>query len=464
MSKIIDVDNDYIDLKLIDFLEKDSLIRLFSENIAETTSMPVNTVLITGMTVFSSMACRKWCIEYKYGGRLPIGLYAAIEQPSATSKSRVLELFQQPFFNIHRSIVEKAKQNLKQAELIKDKPAIEACKETMKYIHGSLFLTNATPESLDSILNLTNGFFSALSSEQALFDTLIGGLYSDKGKKSNNDAILQGFNGGYISSSRVTRNPYSGFVIGAVLGFAQKGTIAAILNNSEQSGLAERFIFCNEKHSLGTRDHSSAIPISKELLERYSDACEFMRSIFEAPMELKDMISLRLTNNGYEKIITFRDSIEPNLADGMPYSFANLRGMAGKADIFIMKIASILYLLSEDYRTKKVYLIPDRFVSVSIKIVHRLLRVAYECSSNNGAMGDKSEFDSILDLFEKDQRQRSERNIIKSKVKTKPFVHYSGNKSAYVREALKKMVDCNILIEFESNDIKPIKFYILSGK
>jgi len=26
------------------------------------------------------------------------------------------------------------------------------------------------------------------------------------------------------------------------------------------------------------------------------------------------------------------------------------------------------------------------------------------------------------------------------------------------------MVDCNILIEFESNDIKPIKFYILSGK
>ncbi|MFI3222766.1 MAG: DUF3987 domain-containing protein [Methylococcaceae bacterium] len=64
--------------------------------------LPVNTVLIAGLSVFSSIACRKYCVSYESGGTLPIGLYSVLEQPSGTVKSRALKVFQKPFKAIQK--------------------------------------------------------------------------------------------------------------------------------------------------------------------------------------------------------------------------------------------------------------------------------------------------------------------------------------------------------------------------
>jgi hypothetical protein len=50
---------------------------------------------------------------------------------------------------------------------------------------------------------------SAVSSEQGLFNTLLGSCYGND-KTSNNDLLLNGFDGGAMSSLRVTRSGYIG--------------------------------------------------------------------------------------------------------------------------------------------------------------------------------------------------------------------------------------------------------------
>ena len=84
-------------------------------------------------------------------------------------------------------------------------------------------ITDATPEALDKILNGQHGFFIANSTEQGLANSLIGGMYSEKG--NNFDVLLKGFNAEWHSSSRVTRDGFSGKPHGGVLCISQDGLI-----------------------------------------------------------------------------------------------------------------------------------------------------------------------------------------------------------------------------------------------
>jgi hypothetical protein len=74
--------------------------------------LPVNTVFLMGLAVFSSIACRRYVVNYQYGGDMPIGIYAVAEQPSGTGKSWCLTTFQKPFFKVHRENFEAYKTDL----------------------------------------------------------------------------------------------------------------------------------------------------------------------------------------------------------------------------------------------------------------------------------------------------------------------------------------------------------------
>ncbi len=76
---------------------------------------------------------------------------------------------------------------------------------------------------MEQTLSGTQGFFSAISSEQGLFNSLLGLSYSNNAP--NNDLVLNGFDGGHISSCRVTRDGYYGHVIGGITLFAQQGSV-----------------------------------------------------------------------------------------------------------------------------------------------------------------------------------------------------------------------------------------------
>ena len=465
MSKIIDVSQTYSQVDFYQHIPDDHLFKQLSLQVAAMCKMPINSVLLAGLTVFSSMACRKWCVNYEHVGRLPIGLYTIIEQPSGTAKSRVVEFFQKPFFEHQKTVISRLKiandralKELKEAQGDDKKE----CKEEFlmaneAYLNARipLFTTNSTPEAMEKLLIKTLGYFAAISSEQSLINTLIGGMYVKSGTPKNNEILLAGNTGGYFSGGRVTREAYVGRAIGGVLAFAQTGSIETILSESKGTGLAERFIFLREQHLLGTRDHLKWSLVDRGLLERYENMCSFICSIIESPVDCENLMCLEISPAGFKEMGNYRNRLEKTLADGGKFSSSSMRGMVSKADMLIMKMAALLHITSGlDIFSP----IDDDYIKSAIGITGELIESSYEAAVNNGHIGEKSEFESILSLFEKDQRPRSERNIITSKDKTLPFKNYAGNKSAAIRSTLAKMVAEGVL---KANG-NPVKLYALA--
>lgn len=102
-NKTLDSDDQlYSDISLLSHIDKNHVLYQLANDVALEAHLPANTVLIAGLSVFSSIACRKYCVSYESGGTLPIGLYSVLEQPSGTGKSRALKVFQKPFKTIQK--------------------------------------------------------------------------------------------------------------------------------------------------------------------------------------------------------------------------------------------------------------------------------------------------------------------------------------------------------------------------
>jgi hypothetical protein len=71
----------------LQFVCDDHLLKRLSIDVAAATFLPVNTVFLMGLAVFSTMASWCYCVVYPNGRRLPIGLYAVAEQPPGTAKT-----------------------------------------------------------------------------------------------------------------------------------------------------------------------------------------------------------------------------------------------------------------------------------------------------------------------------------------------------------------------------------------
>ena len=263
-------------VEFLQYVDNTHLLKQLAGDIAKATHLPEHTTFLTGLGIFSSIACRKYKIDYKNNGSLPIGLYVIAEQPSGTGKSRSNSLFQAPFNKAHYEYKKELKSKADAINKKGEKDRTEEDKAILLQCNKKqipFFITNSTPEALEETLKYSNGFFSTVSSEQGLFNAMLGLCYGD-GKTSNNDLLLNGFDGGDISSIRVTRDGYSGKVVGSAVMFAQSGSIETILTKSNGTGLSERFLLLAEQHKLGERNHSIDLPIDKELLTKYNLLCE----------------------------------------------------------------------------------------------------------------------------------------------------------------------------------------------
>lgn len=233
-NETLDNEHQHCKVDFLPFIDDSHLLKLLSIEIAKATQMPVHTVFLIGLGVFSSIACRKYKVDYLHRGNLPIGLYIVVEQPSGTGKTRVIKYFQDYFNKEQQKLV---KENAKriaslEASLEKSKEStpeesseLDKLKEKQT---SSFFTTNSTPEALEQYLNKTNGFFSAVSSEQGLLNSLLGLSYNQAHVKNNNDVLLNGFDGGYIDSHRLNRSGYNGSVVGSVVLFAQSGSVESL--------------------------------------------------------------------------------------------------------------------------------------------------------------------------------------------------------------------------------------------
>ncbi len=447
-NKTLDTEKKYCQVDLLQYIDDNHVLKALSIQTAAETHLPVNTVFLAGLSVFSSMVARKYVVNYQNGEPLPIGIYSVLEQPSGTGKSWCLGIFQKPFYAIQKRLLKDAAQainNLNKAEeltpeQVEEKTQLE---EKINYLNKGLFVTNSTPEALEKTLSDTQGFFSAISSEQGLFNSLLGNSYKSEGSSNNNDVMLNGFDGGHVNSIRITRKGFNGNVVGGVCCFAQAGSIENVLKASNGTGVSERFLMLAEPHSLGKRDHTRKIFNDQQTAINYATACEIVSSVIDTPITMDNLNRLSISDAGFLRINQYRNRIEPYLADGGRYSHTSLRGAASKINMQIMKIAANLHLMDKgDYNPS----IDEKHIDAAIHIANELLEANLKLCKDKGIMGVKAEFTAILSLFEKDQRPRTERIIIQSKSQKTPFKDFSGNKSNLIRETLQEMVKQGLLI------------------
>jgi|GEM_PF-2039676 phage/plasmid primase-like uncharacterized protein len=473
-NAILDDEQKYSTVDFLKFVDDRHLLKQLALSIAKATDLPAHTVFLVGLGVFASVACRRWRVDYRHSGSLPISLYVVAEQPSGTSKSRTMNAFQKPFYTAEKEAKDNAKKQLsdfkkreKEARAGNGEPLTEFEYLEMERLEriavSVLFATNATPEALEQSLNNSNGFFSAVSSEQGLFNTMLGACYGTD-KVSNNDLLLNGYDGGYIASMRIGRNGYTGVVVGGAVMFAQSGGIENLLKASNGTGLAERFLMIAEPHSLGKRDHDKAKIINHDLIAQYTELCTgFCQYILDNPKG-GELSSLDICPDGWQLIKQFVISIEHHLADGGRYSHIALRGAAAKVDMQIMKIAANLHLL-DDYQNKSTT-IELKHVESAIGIAHAMLEANLKLCTDKGIIGVRAEYISILSLFEYGKKSRTEREIINAKEKTAPFKDFTGDKPKLIRATLTDMVASNLLqVVYEaqkSDKRKPIKLYSLA--
>lgn len=435
-NEVLDAMQNYCSVDLLRHINDKNIIKRLVADVAGSAQMPASTVLIAGLSVFASMAARCWTVAYQSGDILPIGIYAVLEQPPATGKSRCLTTFQKPFWAMQDEYIAELYSQLKQLD--DDEPEHKEIVAKINRASQALFVTNSTAEGLDNVLLSSHGYFAAVSSEQGLCDSLLGLNYGDK--VNNNDTLLNGYDGGRVSTKRVTRTTYSGPVVGGVLCFAQPGSIEKILTSSNGTGLAERFVMLGEPHMLGKRDHTKTVIVNPMKVAAYTNQCEFIKNVLDNTKQINELTTLKLSDEGYSKISRYRQAIEPHLADGGKYSHAALRGAAGKIDMTILKIAANLHLLIDQDEE----IISDDIVRSAIEIAHDLLESSLSICKDKGVMGSKAEYVSILNIF-KNRDRLTELEIVNSRNRVEPFKSFTGHKNDLIRKTLGEMCDHGIL-------------------
>ncbi|MFB2643134.1 DUF3987 domain-containing protein [Shewanella bicestrii] len=404
-----------------------ALVR-FGAEVARFYQFPVNTAILSVMGILSGYAGLKYCVQYPNEQRLPIGLYVVGEQPPAAAKSSVLRTAATPCLKAIKGVNESRRD-----AATDDEPA------KILRILGS----NATPEALETDYAKQNdGYFSLFSAEQGLSDVLLG-LTSDR--KADNDLLLKGFNGEWHSASRVTRQGYQGFVHGAVTLLAQSGSIDTILAKSNGTGIAERFLMLSEPTLLGQRQFGTSKPsaINGKLREDYAkavnDIADWLLQTNHYPA-LDNLVSLEIEPKGWEAIANKQQEIEPLLADGALYSHGILRGIFGKIDIQIMKLAATLHIAERLMMGQEVGgFIPYSIVIVAINMAEALAANVRQILEEKGMIGKSAECEAILRMFDNAQC-KTEREIIQSRSRVIPFKDMTGSKSDAIRAALRECI------------------------
>jgi hypothetical protein len=432
------------DAKRIDLLrhiDDGHIIKRLAKSVCAATFLPESTVLLNALGVFSSVATREWVVNRNNRSNIPIGLYIVTEQPSGAGKSYCLGTFQSPFFREHKR---QREEMLKAIENDKELNEKDKKEKAIWVKRKGLFTTNTTAEALEETLVETGGYFSAVSPEQGLINTLLGLSYGD-GKTPNNDLVLNGFDGGYMSSIRITRGGYCGTVSGGIVLFAQQNSIEKLLSQSNGTGLAERFLMLAEKHNLGLRRHIDKPSIDSSLLKTYDEyCCDAMQGFYSKRQKPQE---LEIPPFSWREIREFEDELEPFIADGQKYSHGSLRGAVSKVEMQIMKIASCLQLLTPNNKADDMgqLTIEGRHVTSAIGIVRDLTQEHLNMMIEKGLMGQRAEFDAIIKLFERTPTRTFEQ-IRTSWVRHQEPFKSSSNPSAMIKNTLAELVLSKVLI------------------
>lgn len=426
-------------IDLMQYLPDDMMFKRFVRTVAENADMPQSSVLLVGLGVVSGINSRAYAVAYPNGDPLPVSLYVVAGQPPATAKTRVLKSFQYPVFMAEKEVKLKKLQRA-QEEAEGDKPP----KPPKPEYTPPVYRTDSTAEGIDKNLPDTNGFFNLASSEQAIINTLLGLSYGD-GKKNNDDLLLKGFNGEWHSSQRAGRGGFTGNVVSSITCFSQPDAVRTIFTvvEGQSTGMAERFLALEEPHNLGKRNHRKPYAVDADSKTAYGVV---MRRITEQVLakpqpEFEDLPRLQIQREAWELITDYRQKLEPKLGDGGEYSHATLRGIAGKVDMPIMKIAANLYLLEGGTGDA----ITERYITPAMNIVDALLKRTADLLQTLGVSGSTAEDDTVMDYVLRNGA-KTRKQIVNAKRQSKVFTE-AEQPAAAVGAAVDRLLASGQLIQ-----------------
>ncbi len=462
-------------LKLDESLhDKDSLVFLLATYISLETDIPVSTIILLILGVWSGMTSKRYQVSYKDGRTVSIGLYLAAEQSSGVGKSRALSMLLEPFKHTIESMISDIKTSIRSYEEICDtlKVSLAGCttkedkatfkkqiqetnnilkklQKTCSRLQWLMPITNANPANLDAMLTATSGFFFAATSEQGFFNSILG-LRTDS-KHNNNDLLLNGREGGHVNS--VGRKSYIGQVRGAIACFAQEGVIGTLLAASENTGLAERFLTISEPSRLGNRDRVTDKISGDHILEQYAKRCALFKIYIDDENALNhhSLITLRISDNGWRHIANFEQELEYKMQPSAELSHPILQQVVGKTKIQIMGIAANLYLLHTENPPTSASdnpFIPDEFVVMAISIFNQLIIGVRSYCERKGLISDVAQLTAVFNVFvgKGENGAYTVQELKKRLQQVKPFKDMEAPRMA-IQQALDFLVQHHVLLK-----------------
>lgn len=364
-----------------------------------------------------------YATAYSGGHVVNIGLYAVIEQPPATGKSRMLNIGMNPYMDGMKLHSKRIRAKNKEYE--------EGSMEGVPPIKPSFVATTEpTSAGMDSYMSkCVDGRFVIASAEQSAFITMFpqSGSFS-----STNELLLKGWPGETVAGQRGGRVAFEGEAYGSVVLVAQPGSARRVLGETNGSGLAERFMYVSEPSLLGHRtlDGRSATP---EELAPIRSAC--MRAVLQYSdmvvnrwdegnydrIEPGDLRCVRPSKSGYQIILECRRNQEASLG-AMAHEGNSIGvGWLGKFEDHTLKVASIIHVTEHLAADKFVpELISDEIVIMAAEYVMVMADHLFGMLESAGESGAAAEVEVVLDVMSA-QRGLSRSQILMKVKNRKPF-------------------------------------------
>ena len=397
---------------------KGTFIGDFAKEVARSVQFPVSTAFLHMLGCLSSACSHRFSMNYLSDDLHP-GLYVIGAQPPATGKSAVNGFFSKSIKTaftelnkknaIGRAKVKKRIAELRE-EIKQDGPAINPNKldsimrdisveqdNLIKFPVFNYGVSDVTPEALGHIAAEASGNFTLISDEATAINTVLGMSYGNEGRITNNETVLKGWDGGHVSTVRIGREAAPFFARGAISVLAQSETILSILKAGERgNGIAERFMLINERSNLGKRkyvdEHGNSLyePVPKDMIAKYS--------LMVHAMVIGDPVELKLHPSAMQLLGMEKDLIEPELDGNGKFSSQLLRGVMGKADKQICKLAQVLHIAKEwQPGGSQGTVIPAETVSTAINLFKELSGTFINSAQAEGYAGKEAELKKVMD-------------------------------------------------------------------
>lgn len=438
----------------------DHPLAVYAREVADSIQISRDSTFMIGLGLTSAVVGVAYSVKTPWDAELPLGLYVAAEQPPAAGKSGVMSAFQKPFRRALRRMNGDRNNALDameaQVEATDDSAVkgelLEQLAHKPKPVMG--WISNATPEALEKEAIAPNdGYFALASDERGLLHSVFGMLYG-KGSPVNMDAALKGFDGGSYVSVRATRKGFDGEVHGSIVCFAQPGSIESIVQASGGTGLAERFLWLSDGHQLGKRNHlKPRIKPNDALFTRLCD--EVVQLIPDRP-SLESLTPLSIPVILLDQLFQAKQQIEIELGDEGRFGNDGVRGAAGKFDMQVMKVASILHVsrhLCEGHPVPPNIGVAD--FEIALKLCRELLERYRQALVNKRIIGFGAEADAVIEYLEKFPNGK---DLEQAKNSLRSKVVFKGKSTKQIAAAIQMLSAANI-VTFEAgcNGRKKIK-------